>query len=346
MKKLVITIAILIVSGVSLASAEYSSELQGAYEYAYSVGITTMPNIDQANMHGNLIRSHMAKMMVNYAINILGKTPDTSIPCNFADIANESEDMQIYIRQSCQLGLMGIGITKFDPSGKVTRAQFGTVLSRALRWNINDGGNPYYLYHFQTLKEAGIMNNLDPNMVEVRGYVMLMMMRAGGNIENMLEQCNVPETQILCMIGSTSCPAECQSDNITTNAGTLNISSTTIDPGTLPANSTYIGSLRFAATESNISLKSLTFQKIWSFTKGRIEDDGVTIASIQTLSTDSSTTVTFSPSVTIIQGEPKILSIFIENDGASDQGLNFSNSQSISSSANSVGGEFPLRLAE
>ncbi len=346
MKKWVLTVVIFVVGVVSITTAEYTSELQGAYEYAYGVGITTQQTIDSANMYGNLIRSHMAKMMVNYAINILGKTPDTSLPCNFSDIASESEDMQIYIRQSCQLGLMGIGITKFNPSGVVTRAQFGTVLSRALRGDVNDGGDPYYLYHFQTLKEAGIMNNLDPNMVEIRGYVMLMMMRAGGNIENTLEQCNVPETQILCMIGSTNCPAECQSDNITSNAGTLNISTTTIDPGTLPANSTYIGSLRFTAAESNISLKSLTFQKIWSFTKGRIEDDGVTIATIQTLSTDTSTTVTFSPSVTITQGQTKTLSVFIENNGASDQGLNLSNTQSISSSANSVGGGFPLRLEE
>jgi hypothetical protein len=30
-----------------------------------------MPTIDQANMDGNLIRAHMAKMMVNYAIDVM-----------------------------------------------------------------------------------------------------------------------------------------------------------------------------------------------------------------------------------------------------------------------------------
>lgn len=154
MKKRVLTVAILAISGASLVSAEYTSELQSAYNYAYGVGITTQQTIDSANMYGNLIRSHMAKMMVNYAISVLGKTPDTSLPCNFSDISNEAEDMQIYIKQSCQLGLMGIGIIKFNPSGVVNRAQFGTVLSRVLRGDINDGGDPYYTYHFQTLKEA------------------------------------------------------------------------------------------------------------------------------------------------------------------------------------------------
>ena len=56
--------------------ASYSDELQGAYDYAYGIGITTQASIDTANMYGSLIRSHMAKMMVNYAKEVLGKAPD------------------------------------------------------------------------------------------------------------------------------------------------------------------------------------------------------------------------------------------------------------------------------
>ena len=32
-------------------AATYSDELQGAYDYAYSQGITTMSSIDNANMY-------------------------------------------------------------------------------------------------------------------------------------------------------------------------------------------------------------------------------------------------------------------------------------------------------
>ena len=32
-------------------AATYSDELQGAYDYAYGVGITTMNSIDNANMY-------------------------------------------------------------------------------------------------------------------------------------------------------------------------------------------------------------------------------------------------------------------------------------------------------
>jgi hypothetical protein len=40
--------------------------------------------------------------------------------------------MKTYIKIACQLGLMGVHVSSFAPEEEVTRAQFGTVLSRAL----------------------------------------------------------------------------------------------------------------------------------------------------------------------------------------------------------------------
>ena len=97
-----------------------------------------MKTVQQANMEGNLIRSHMAKMMVNYAIKVLNKYPDTSLTCAFDDIDTQTTELKNYIKRACQLGLMGQGITHFDPNGEVTRAQFGTVLSRTLYNNQYD----------------------------------------------------------------------------------------------------------------------------------------------------------------------------------------------------------------
>ena len=117
--------------------------------------------------------------MVNYATEVLGRTPDTSKECAFTDIANETEELHGYIREACQLGLMGVGIDSFNPNGLVTRAQFGTVLSRALYGDVYNDGNPYYVNHLNALKNAGIMNYIDnPNQNEIRRYVMRMMQRA------------------------------------------------------------------------------------------------------------------------------------------------------------------------
>jgi hypothetical protein len=98
-----------------------------------------MSTIQTADMEGKLLRAHMAKMMVNYAIKVLNITPNTGLACSFTDIAKQTAEMQGYVKLACQLGLMGQGITGFDPNGEVTRAQFGTVLSRALYGNEYNG---------------------------------------------------------------------------------------------------------------------------------------------------------------------------------------------------------------
>jgi len=98
-----------------------------------------MNTIQKANMEGTLLRAHMAKMISNFAITLGGFSPDTSKSCTFEDTANQSAEMKFYIKISCQLGLMGINMTNFDPTGEVTRAQFGTILSRLIRGTTYDG---------------------------------------------------------------------------------------------------------------------------------------------------------------------------------------------------------------
>jgi hypothetical protein len=55
----------------------YSTEQVQAYTFAKDLGITTIETIDNADMEGSLIRSHMAKMMVNFAIKTLQTPIDT-----------------------------------------------------------------------------------------------------------------------------------------------------------------------------------------------------------------------------------------------------------------------------
>ena len=125
-------------------AATYSQELQDAYNWAYSKEITTMSPIDNANMYGNITRAELAKMLSNWAMNVKGLTPDTSAVCNFTDIDSVKGDLHDFITTSCQLGLMGQGITAFRPYDSITRAEFGTALSRALWGDENNGGTPYY----------------------------------------------------------------------------------------------------------------------------------------------------------------------------------------------------------
>lgn len=184
MRKYLIWVSMVLLASMGFLFA-YDQELIWAYNYAYTIGITTMPTIDQANMNGKLIRAHMAKMMSNYATEVLNLVPNTWKICDFDDISGQTEELKWYIIQACQLGLMWVGVISFDPQWEVTRAQFGTVLSRAMYKEANNGGEPYYTKHLDALKADWIMKDISkPSNSEIRWYVMLMMQRADAFINS------------------------------------------------------------------------------------------------------------------------------------------------------------------
>ena len=163
----------------AIVATSYSDEIIDAYHYAYDKGITTMPTIDEAMMMGTLQRGHMAKMIVNYAIQEMKKVPDTSRSCRFPDSTTESDEIQWYIIQACQLGIMGVGIDIFRPGDTMTRGEWWTILSRVLRDDSYNGGEPFYSKHLDALKQANIMKDIsNPDHAELRGFAMLMMMRS------------------------------------------------------------------------------------------------------------------------------------------------------------------------
>ena len=157
---------------------DYSSEFRQAYNWAYQSEITTQSSIEKANMWWKITREEMAKMISNYAINILWKSPDTTKSCLFSD-SNINPDLVKFVTESCQLWLMWQWITSFKPRDFVTRAEFWTVLSRALWWDKYGWWNTYYESHLKALQYEWIMKKIDvPMDKEIRWYVMLMLMRS------------------------------------------------------------------------------------------------------------------------------------------------------------------------
>ena len=155
----------------------YTREFNNAYTFAYKNWITTMDSINKANMNGPLNRIAMAKMLSNYAMNVLGKKPANVVVPNFPDVSAELNEQYWWaVTLAYQLWIMWLNIDKFRPNDPVTRAEFGTALSRMLYW-LSDG-NPYYSTHLAKLKRENIISNDTPNLKELRGYVMLMLMRS------------------------------------------------------------------------------------------------------------------------------------------------------------------------
>ena len=151
-----------------------------AYYWSLSSDITTMKSVKKANLDQYITRAEMAKMISNYAKNILWKTPDTTKACLFLN-SNVSADLVQYMTESCQLWLMWQWITDFRPNDYVTRAEFWTVLSRAL-YRTPDWEDVYYSTHLAKLKSEWIIIIDNPHLREVRWWVMLMLMRSYNNI--------------------------------------------------------------------------------------------------------------------------------------------------------------------
>ena len=174
----------------SPADDSFTKEQKDAYTFAFKNGITNMNTIDKANMDWYIKRGHLAKMVVNYVTNVLWReiSSDILASClSFSDeaTARESEEIKDYAIKSCALWLMWINMknNEFLPNDYVTRAEFGAVLSRILRWDkynlVHTQEKPRYTDHLNALKNEWIMTKIDnPKMLEKRWYVMIMIMRS------------------------------------------------------------------------------------------------------------------------------------------------------------------------
>ena len=157
----------------------FSDEMNDAYQYSYVYNITTMPDIIWADMYWNLTRIAMAKMISNYAINILWMTPDSTKIKKFKDVSDDLDYQYDYgVQKAYQLWIMWQNMpnNEFRPYDLVTRAEFATALSRLL-FNMEDWKPLYYEPHIYILNRMWIISDTNPNLQERRWYVMLMLLR-------------------------------------------------------------------------------------------------------------------------------------------------------------------------
>ena len=159
------------------------------YTYAHDKQITTMSTIQNARLCDPVTRIELAKMLTMYAKNQLNKEPDTSIVCLFDDLDAVPTWDREYAVSACQLGLMGINTNGiFNPYGTVTRDMFATTLSRVLFNDRYNNAYCWYCSHVFALQKAGIMNYVDPSMVELRWYIMTAMYRTTDLIQRVMNR--------------------------------------------------------------------------------------------------------------------------------------------------------------
>lgn len=173
----------------------YWKEVVEAYERAYKNWLTTISNIQEADPDWYLLRWHMAKIVVNFMINVLWMKLPTVIPdhCkNWNDDSTiwESDEIKWYATISCALWVMWIDMlnNEFLPNDIVSRAEFWTVVSRVLWWNtfnvVHTPLTPYYKLHLNQLKNNDIMTQINKPLTvkELRKRVWLVFKRVSEKI--------------------------------------------------------------------------------------------------------------------------------------------------------------------
>ena len=152
--------------------------------FARAHSITTMETCKKARMEETLLRRDAAKMMVNFAINILGKKADRTRKCEFTDLAGLTTEEQNYIKTACELGLMGLNgdgtpAALFNPALPVDKVQFAVTLSRMLYGTTNNTTDAcWYCKHIDALYDAKILTTKTALFAPfIRVWAMLMLQR-------------------------------------------------------------------------------------------------------------------------------------------------------------------------
>ena len=196
---------------------QYSTELVEWYVYAHDNWLTTTNSINKANLYGSVTKMALAKIMVNYAINVLWLEPNESISCQLpSDIpASLNALYDNAYTKLCQLRLV-LEPWDFQPNSMWTYADFWTWLSRALNHNDPDALNelnntsPYYEWHLNWLKGQWIISQNNPAQSIIKWYVFVMLMRADENYTSELSctqeelvECALAEDTDACLAACT-----------------------------------------------------------------------------------------------------------------------------------------------
>ena len=163
-------------------------EHEDAYNWALKNGIIDETTFHISWIYGNLSRAELATIVSNFAKMQKRKVKFSKEVCSkYKDLWEVNNTiLKEGIISSCQYGLMGMQpdgktqITYFEPNKTLYRYDLSTVLSRMLYGTTYENktwkGN-YWDFHLKNLVDRKIISDANPNIKEIKQWVLLMLMR-------------------------------------------------------------------------------------------------------------------------------------------------------------------------
>lgn len=220
-----VLVAQAVVPVATYAQASVDPEWMSAYEFMKDNGLTSATTYEGFNPLNGITREQLAAFASRYYAKVLMKTEKVEdASCTFTDQSMIDSTLVAAVTDACEYGLMGVGITAFNPKGNVTRGEVLTVMSRMLYGDENNGGTPFWANHEQALYDAGIVTKKHPE-VDANGpmnriFTSLMMVRASEDVEDDSDiDCTDPLFSIFCEeedAGTGNVVEPTEEDNTTT----------------------------------------------------------------------------------------------------------------------------------
>ena len=119
-------------------AANVNPEWVEAVNFMKTEGLSSVANsVEEYMPLATVKREAAAKFFTAFAEKEFGRTADTTVVCNFADINDANPVFVPYITKACQMGIIHGVNGKFLPKATLTKLQFLTILARIVKNNPN-----------------------------------------------------------------------------------------------------------------------------------------------------------------------------------------------------------------
>lgn len=151
------------------------TELDKAVSWMYINGLSSYSVADTFLPNNHVTREEASKFFSKFATEILGKSEDTSLDCNFSDISSATPDLQDDIISACRLGIFKWHDGIFDPKSTISMNDTQVVLMRSIVGMLPEDGEHYRDSYRQAWYDMGLFSMRERNQDQDRWGIAIYM---------------------------------------------------------------------------------------------------------------------------------------------------------------------------
>lgn len=160
-----------------------SEEFKKALSMLYAYDMTMYNTVDEFGPYRRLSRQEAAKILSNFAINVLCRKPNEKLKTYYSDTQEATPTLKPYITLAYQLGIMKWWTdSNFKPTEAITKVELNAVIIRLiLQGYLSESWEKRYTEYNKVSKTLGIIKQSNSSIAISRSDAAIMMFRAYKN---------------------------------------------------------------------------------------------------------------------------------------------------------------------